>query len=105
MVRIPKHRRPTHPGEMLLHEFLIPLGMTQKQLADSIQVSFQRINELVSGKRGLTPSTSLRLAKFFGTTPDFWLNLQMRCDLQNAEKKERAVLRSIKKMRSPVVGT
>jgi len=81
---------------MLLEEFLIPMKMTQKELADAIQVPFQRINEIVSGKRGLTPSTALRLAKFFGMSPGFWLNLQMRVDLQNAEMKEVLVLSSIK---------
>lgn len=96
MVRIPKNRPSTHPGEMLREEFLVPMGITQKQLADAIHVPFQRINELVSGKRGLTPSTALRLAKFFGMTPDFWLNLQMRRDLYLAEQKEKDVLRTIK---------
>ena len=75
MVRIPTQREPTHPGEMLLEEFLIPMGVTQRQLADAIHVPYQRINELVNGRRGITPSTALRLAKFFGTSPDFWMNL------------------------------
>jgi antitoxin HigA-1 len=96
MVRIPKNRPSTHPGEMLREDFLLPMGITQKQLADAIHVPFQRINELVSGKRGLTPSTALRLAKFFGMTPDFWLNLQMKRDLYFAEQKEKDVLRTIK---------
>ncbi len=96
MVRIPKNRPSTHPGEMLLEEFLIPMGITQKQLADALHVPFQRINELVSGKRGVTPSTALRLARFFDMTPDFWLNLQMKRDLYVAEKKEKDVLRTIK---------
>ena len=95
MVRIPKNRNTTHPGEMLLEEFLKPMGLTQKELADSIHVSFQRVNELVSGKRGLTPSTALRLAKYFGISPGFWLNLQMKWDLQVAETKEHDVLMSI----------
>lgn len=99
MIRIPKNRKATHPGEMLLHEFLIPMGLTQKQLADSIHVPFQRINELISGKRGVTPSTALRLAKFFGMSPDFWLNMQMRCDIQNAQLKEGSIIRSIKKIK------
>ncbi len=96
MIRIPKNRPATHPGEMLLEEFLVPMGMTQKELADAIHVPFQRINEIVAGKRGLTPSTALRLAKYFGMSPGFWLNLQMRCDLQAAEKKEESVLKGIK---------
>ena len=96
MIRVPKNRAATHPGEMLLEEFLQPMGLTQKELADAIHVPFQRINEIVSGKRGLTPSTALRLAKYFGMSAGFWLNLQMKCDLQNAEQRESEVLKSIK---------
>jgi antitoxin HigA-1 len=81
MIRIPTDRSPTHPGEMLLAEFLEPMGLTQKQLADGIHVPYQRINEIVNGKRGITPSTALRLAKFFGMSSDFWLNLQLRWDV------------------------
>ncbi len=84
---------------MLLEEFLIPMGLSQKELADSIQVSFQRVNEIIAGKRGLTPSTALRLAKFFGMSAGFWLNLQMRCDLENAQRKEHDILKSIKRVR------
>jgi addiction module HigA family antidote len=98
-VRIPRHRAATHPGEVLLGDFLIPLKLTQKDLAAAIRVPFQRVNELVSGKRGMTPSTALRLAKYFGNSPAFWLNLQMRCDLQSAMKKERAELNRIKQIR------
>jgi addiction module HigA family antidote len=97
MSRIPKARRSTHPGEMLREEFLVPSGITQARLAREIKVPFQRVNEIVSGKRGLTPSTALRLARFFGTSSAFWMNLQMVYDLQVAEIKEAAVLRSIKK--------
>ena len=92
MVRIPTDREPTHPGKMLREEFLLPMGITQQQLADGIHVPFQRINELVNGKRGVTPSTSLRLAKFFGVSEDFWMNLQIRWDLYRAKKKEQAIL-------------
>jgi len=98
MIRVPTHRTASHPGEILLEDFLKPLGMTQKQLADAIRVPFQRVNELVSGKRGVSPGTALRLAKFFGTSADLWLNLQMRCDLQAAEKKEKPELNKIKRM-------
>jgi antitoxin HigA-1 len=73
---------------MLLTEFLEPLGLTQKQLADSIHVPYQRINEIINGKRGVTPSTALRLAKFFGVSNDFWLNLQLRWDLYYVQKQE-----------------
>ena len=96
MVRVPTEREPTHPGEMLREEFLLPMGITQQQLADGIHVPFQRINELVNGKRGVTPSTSLRLAKFFGVSEDFWMNLQVRWDLYRARKKEQEILEKIK---------
>ena len=86
MIRIPTHREPTHPGEMLLEEFLIPMGITQRQLADAIHVPYQRINELVNGRRGITPSTALRLAKFFGMSPDFWMNLQLDWIFKHDEK-------------------
>ena len=100
MIRIPKNRPSTHPGEVLREDFLIPMGLTQKAHADAIDVPFQRINEIVSGKRGLTPSTALRLARYFGTSPGFWLNLQMKRDLYFAEEKEKAVLKSIKPKRN-----
>ncbi len=84
MARIPTHRAPTHPGEMLNEEFLVPLGISQSRLALEIKVPFQRINLIVNGKRAVTPDTALRLARFFGTTPDFWLNLQLAWDVYQA---------------------
>lgn len=96
MIRIPTHRTPTHPGEMLLEEFLKPMGITQKQLSDAVHVPFQRINELVNGKRGITPSIALRLSVFFGNTADFWMNLQQRWNLYWAQVKESDDLQSIK---------
>ena len=96
-MRIPTNRQPTHPGEMLREEFLIPMNLTQKDLADAIQVPYQRINEIVAGKRGVTPSTALRLAKFFGMSADFWMNLQTKFDLFSAQKKEQTILSKIKK--------
>ena len=95
MVRIPTNRVPTHPGEMLLEEFLKPMALTQRELADAIHVSYQRINEIVNGRRGITPGTALRLAKFFGMTADFWMNLQLRRDLFLAQQDERIILKSI----------
>jgi len=86
---------PTHPGEMLLEEFLKPMGLTQRDLADSIHVPYQRINEIVNGRRGVTPSTALRLAKYFGTSAGFWMNLQLRWDLYNAQKSEARSLETI----------
>jgi len=95
MVRVPTRREPTHPGEVLREEFLEPMHITQRELAQSLQVSYQRINELVNKKRGVTPGTALRLAKFFGTTPDFWLNLQRRWELYHARQREAKVLAEI----------
>ena len=97
MVRIPKYREPTHPGEMLLEEFLSPMSITQRDLANAIHVPYQRVNEIINGKRGITPSTALRLAKFFGMTEDFWMNLQLRYDLFRARKTEEKELNSIKR--------
>ena len=96
MVRVPTHRSPTHPGEMLLEEFLEPLGITQRELADAIHVPYQRINELVNGRRGVTPSTALRLGQYFGMSPGYWMNLQLRWDLYHARREEAAELRRIK---------
>lgn len=95
MINIPTHREPTHPGEMLLEEFLKPMNLTQRDLADSIHVPYQRINEIINQKRGITPSTALRLAKFFGVSEDFWLNIQLRWDLYRAKKSEEAELKTI----------
>ncbi|KAF3978600.1 MAG: HigA family addiction module antidote protein [Methylococcales symbiont of Iophon sp. n. MRB-2018] len=95
MVRIPTHREPTHPGEMLREEFLVPMNISQRELADAIHVPYQRINELVNKKRGVTPSTALRLAKFFGVSAGFWLNIQMRCDLYRVQVTEKIELDSI----------
>ena len=95
MIRVPTHRTPTHPGEMLREEYLNPMGLTQQQLANGIHVPYQRVNELVNGKRGVTPSTALRLAKFFGNSADFWMNLQMRWDIYFAQQAEADELDSI----------
>jgi len=83
-IRLPTHRPPTHPGEMLLKEFLEPLGMTQSELARRIGVSWPRINELVNAKRGVTPDTALRLSRLFGNSVEFWLNGQRNWDLWHA---------------------
>ena len=98
MVRIPTHREPIHPGEILLEEFLDPLGLSQRDLADGIWVPYQRVNELVNGRRGITPSTALRLAKFFGTSAEIWMNLQQRWDLYRAEADEAAAIRRIRRV-------
>ena len=95
MIRIPSDREPTHPGEMLREEFLIPMNISQRDLADAIHVPYQRVNELVNKKRGITPSTALRLARFFGMSADFWLNMQMRWELFKAKNTEENELDSI----------
>jgi addiction module HigA family antidote len=95
MVRIPTNRTPTHPGEMLRDEFLVPMNISQRDLAEAIHVPYQRINEIVNQKREVSPSTALRLVKFFGLSADFWLNLQIRWDLYNAQAVEKNDLDSI----------
>ena len=94
-----KKLAPVHPGEILLEEFLNPLGLSQYRLATDISVSPRRINEIVHGKRAITADTALRLARYFGTSERFWLNLQARHDLEVEKdrlgsrlKKEVAVL-------------
>ena len=88
MVKIPPYRTPTHPGEMLLIEFLEPMELTQRDLANAIGVPYQRVNEIINGRRGITPSTALRLAKFFGMSAEFWMNLQQRWDLYHVQQAE-----------------
>ncbi len=99
MVRIPTHREPTHPGEMLLEEFLTPMGITQSELADKIHVPYQRVNEIINKRRGITPSTALRLAKLFRVSEDFWMNLQLRWDLYRAKIAESKALNEIRPLK------
>jgi len=80
---------------MLKEEFLEPMQISQRDLANAIHVPYQRVNELVNQKRGVTPSTALRLAKFFGVSADFWLSLQVRWDLYRAQSQEGEELESI----------
>ena len=89
-MRLPKNRRPTHPGEVFLEDFLIPLGITQKDAAERLRISYPRMNEIVKGKRSVTPDTALRLARFTGTEPEFWLNLQQAVDLWEAIHSDQA---------------
>jgi antitoxin HigA-1 len=88
--RLPAHRPPTHPGEMLREEFLKPLGLTQTEFAARLGVSYPRLNEIVRGKRSLTPSTALRLARVLGMSAAFWLGLQQDWDLWHAARSEEA---------------
>ncbi|MFN0116827.1 MAG: HigA family addiction module antitoxin [Elusimicrobiota bacterium] len=83
---IPKHRKPTHPGEILLKEFLEPLNLSQVELASKMDVPIQRINTLINGKRGMTAETAILLSRILKTTPEFWLNLQSAHDLYEAEQ-------------------
>ena len=77
---------PIHPGEILLEEFMKPLGVSQNKLARDLDVPPKRINAVVNGKSGVTADTALRLAKYFGTTPEFWMNLQALYDIEEAQK-------------------
>ena len=86
---LPRNRIPTHPGEILSEEFLKPLGVTQVALAKHLGIPVQRINELVRGKRGVTPETAWLLAGALGTTPEFWLNLQANHDLVRTRPSRR----------------
>ena len=86
-MRLPRDRPPTHPGELLFEEFLKPLGMTQTELAKRARISYPRVNELVHGKRSVTPDTALRLSRLFGTSPEFWLLGQLAWDLWHAMRE------------------
>ncbi|MEZ4731930.1 MAG: HigA family addiction module antitoxin [Caldilineaceae bacterium] len=90
-MRSPTYGPPTHPGEMLLEEFLEPLSISQVELARLIGVSYPRVNELIHGKRGMTPDTALRLERLFGMEAQFWLNLQLAWDLYQALHSPAAV--------------
>lgn len=83
---IPTHRAPTHPGEILLHEFLEPMRLTQMELADRMGVPVQRVNTLVNGRRDVTAETAILLSRTLKTTPEFWMNLQVACDLYAARE-------------------
>jgi addiction module HigA family antidote len=89
--RLPAKRPPTHPGEMLQEEFLKPLGISQSAFAVRLGISFLRLNEIIRGKRGVTPDTALRLAHVLGMSADFWLGLQQDWDLWHALRSEKAV--------------
>ena len=88
--RLPTHRPPTHPGEMLLEEFLKPLKVSQSEFAIRLGVSFPRLNEIIRGKRGVTPDTALRLERVLGMPADFWLGLQLDWDLWYAMRSQDA---------------
>src|ERR1017187_2122685 len=98
---IPTHRAPTHPGEMLLEEFLKPMEMTQVIAAAKMRIPVNRLNEIIRGKRGVTADTALRLAKLLKTSPEFWMNLQTAWDLYHASRSlARSRFRPINSKRS-----
>ena len=84
---IPKNRRPSHPGEILLELYLKPMGMSQVELARRMGVPIQRVNTLINGKRDMSPETAILLSKVLKTTSQYWMNLQMNCDLYDAQKR------------------
>ncbi|RQD76682.1 MAG: addiction module antidote protein, HigA family [Desulfonatronospira sp. MSAO_Bac3] len=88
--RLPRNRPRTHPGEMLFEEFVKPLGLTQVELARCLGVSYPRLNEIIKGKRSVTPDTALRLSRVLGMSPDFWLGLQQDWDLWHAMNSPEA---------------
>jgi addiction module HigA family antidote len=86
---IPKHRIPTHPGEVLREEFLRPLGIPQVRFARHLGIPLQRVNEIVRGKRGVTPETAWLFAQALGTTPELWVNLQSAHDLAASRPRRK----------------
>lgn len=86
---IPKNRKPTHPGEILLHEFLEPMGISQVELASKMRVPIQRVNTLINGKRDMTAETAILLSGVLKTTSEFWMNLQVSFDLYEAQQHLR----------------
>jgi len=100
MVRVPTYREPTHPGEVLREEFLKPMGLSQRDLANGIRVPYQHVNGLINRRRGITAGMALRLGKFFGTSGGFWMNLQLRWELYRAQEAERNSLKRIRRVRT-----
>jgi addiction module HigA family antidote len=94
---MPKKLPPIHPGEILREDLLVPLGLSVNQLAKALVVDTPRLNEIVRGRRGISADTALRLARYFGSTPEFWLNLQRRYDLEMAmDANGAAIERTVK---------
>ena len=100
MVRIPTHEAPAHPGEILLEDYLKELGMTQVELAERLEVPLNRVNEIVKGKRSITPDTALRLERLFGVSAQSWLNAQLAWDLFHAQHSDSAkVIERIRRLK------
>lgn len=95
MASEPAYTEPSHPGEVLIKEFLEPKELTQRDLANGIRVPYQRVNEIINRRRGITASTALRLAKYFGNSEEFWMYLQLRWDLYQARRSEESELNEI----------
>ena len=96
MLRLPTNRAPTHPGVMLRQEFLEPHGITQRKLAVELHLPYQRVNEVVRARRGVTVDTALRLARFFDTSPEFWISLQVHWDVYHAQRAHAGQLERIR---------
>lgn len=99
---LPHDRQPAHPGEIIRYVFLEPLNLTQLQLADAIGVTRVRINEIILGKRSVTPDTAFRLARFFNTTADFWMGLQTNYDMWKTLQSNKAEYAQIKPSKKKV---
>ena len=99
---LPKNRQPTHPGEIIRYEYLDELNMTQQQLADAIGITRVRVNEIILGKRSITPDTAFRLAKFFNTSPEFWIGLQTNFDMWNTLQKRKKEYETIRPLKNEV---
>jgi addiction module HigA family antidote len=97
---LPRNRRPTAPGEILRHEFLEPLGLSQKELAEALGITRVRLSEILRGKRAITPDTAFRLARFFDTTPEFWLGLQTDVSLWDTLRAHGSEYEKIKPVRT-----
>lgn len=97
---LPKNRIASHPGVILLKEFLEPLNLTQTQFSKHVGLSLQTINEIIKGKRGITPETAWLFSKLFGTTPEFWMNLQMNYDL--TVRKPVVKLKTLQSLKLPL---
>ena len=97
---LPRNRRPTPPGEILWHEFLEPLGLNQRELAEALGITRVRLSEILRGRRAITPDTAFRLARFFDTTPEFWLGLQTDVNLWDTLQTHGAEYDKIKPVRT-----
>lgn len=96
---LPTKRVTSHPGEILYHEFLVPLGLSQAQFARDLHIPLNRVNEIIRGKRGVTAETAWLFSVYFGTTPQFWMNLQSSHDLTKARVSLKKAISAVRKRR------